>query len=329
MKLNSRENNINNNNMHKTVSLQTAFFNDDNRNFTKNKKEILDWNNYESIYKNIISYINLMVIDLYKDKDKLCKYLRDIFYAIFNISQKTKNNRSFINAKEKNKINNDMNYSKKSSLSEEWDFITQDQINKNNNELMEKLLKEELKNENPILTQRAEETKYFNNFNLSPLAIKITKLNKKFKRKENQFKIDKLKYLFRINEQNKLINKLEKEIQFNELNNMTQHDLSKVKCFPDFYIKNKYFNSNKDSNSLYDIKYDEKRQKNINVYKIKHLNSVKNNNDEKLNMNDIFSQNISLLRNEKKLRRQRYSRFISFSFSDTKLKVGKIKNFHS
>ena len=289
-------------------------------NVNMNEEDSLDWDNYKSIYNHLISYINLMVIDLSRDKKKLCKYLKDIFYSIFKISQEIKNN---------NKI-----FENNSDDNDDWKFMTGEQnIYKNNVNLMEQMLKEEAINEKnklkPLLTQRFENSKSFNVFKSSPFKTKIDRLQKKFKQKEKQYKLDKLNYLFRINEQNNLINKLEKEIQVNNINNMTQRDLNKIKCYPDFsFIKDSYVKKINSINNNHKKLLEDSKDKEIPIINnIEHLSLTNNNKEKKkYNLKDIFSKNIFLLKNGK-MNKTRIMRFASFSMSDTKRKVEKIKNY--
>jgi len=311
-----------------TASSQTpeSFNNDDKININK-----LDWNNHESIYTHLISYINLMIIDLSKDKEKLCKYLKDIFYSVFKISQEIKNPEQK-NNEEKNNItlNSKQNYS-----NEEWNFLTGEQFIRNNNDnLMEQLLKEETNNENnvmkPLLTQRFESSKSFKEFQISPFKNKIDRLQRKFKQKEKQYKIDKLNYLFRINEQNNIIKKLEKEVQVNKINNMTQKDLNQIKCYPNFsfikenFLRNNYSSINKHK-KLFEIN---KNNENEVINNMKYLNITNNNKEsKKFNLKDVFSKNLFLLKNKGKMKKTRFMRFASFSISDTRTRVEKIKNY--
>ena len=114
----------------------------------------LDWNNYESIYNHLVSYINLMIINLKKDNNKLCKYLKEIFFAIFSISQKTKNFYKTIKTSSKNsnitdKNIKDNNHIKKTNNSTtnngDWNFITGEITSNNNNYLIEDLYEKEKK----------------------------------------------------------------------------------------------------------------------------------------------------------------------------------------
>ena len=114
----------------------------------------LDWNNYESIYNHLVSYINLMIINLKKDNNKLCKYLKEIFFAIFSISQKTKNFYKTIKTSSKNSNNTDKNikdnnHIKKTNNSTtnngDWNFITGEITSNNNNYLIEDLYEKEKK----------------------------------------------------------------------------------------------------------------------------------------------------------------------------------------
>ena len=309
-----------------TISSQTPrsfmnTMNTHNKIIDYNEPNSLDWSNSESIYNYLISYINLMIIDLSKDKEKLCKYLKDIFYAIFKISQEIKNNNQ--NIEDKNEENN--NEIKK----EDWNFLTGEQfIRKNNSNLMEQLLKEETKNLEPLLTQRTERK---NIFQISPFKIKIDRLQRKFKQKEKQFNADKLSYLFRINEQNNLIKKLEKEIKDNNINYMTPKELNKIKCFPDYsFIKENYMKLKKGiiNNNIKKLEDNKENDGSI-LNNIKYLNIINNNknNNNKLNLKKVFSKNLSLLKTGGKLEKMRIMRFASFSLSDTKINVEKIKNY--
>ena len=311
-----------------TVSSQTPdnFNNDDKISMNK-----LDWNNHESIYTHLISYINLMIINLSKDKEKLCKYLKDIFYSVFKISQEIKNPGEK-NNEEKNNIS--LN-NKQNNSNEEWNFLTGEQfIRKSNDSLMEQLLKEETKNEKnnarPLLTQRFESSKSFNVFQISPFKNKIDRLQRKFKQKEKQYKIDKLNYLFKINEQNNIINKLEKEIQINNINNMSLKNLNKIKCYPDFsfitenYLRNNYSSINK-RKKLFEIN---KEKENEVINNMKYLSITNENRENKgFNLKDVLSKNLFLLKNKGKMKKTRFMRFASFSIGDTRTKVEKIKNY--
>ena len=319
-----------------TASSQTpnTFYNNKNIDIIDNEPDSLDWGNYESIYKHIISYINLMIIDLSKDKEKVCKYLRDIFYSIFKISQEIKNNNKIAEEKKDENIDINLNTKQNCSTNEGWNFLTGEQfINKNNNNLIEQLLNQETKNEKniiePVLTQRIDNSKNINILQVSPFKKKIDRLQRKFKLKEKQYKLDKLNYLFRINEQNNLINKLEKEIQVNNINNMTQRDLNKIKCYPDFsFIKDSYVKKINSINNNHKKLLEDSKDKEIPIINnIEHLSLTNNNKEKKkYNLKDIFSKNIFLLKNGK-MNKTRIMRFASFSMIDTKRKVEKIKNY--
>lgn len=313
---------------HNTASSQTPnnLYNQQNININYNDTESLDWGNYESIYNNIISYINLMIIDLIKDKEKLCKYLKKIFYSIFKISQEIKLSNPIIKSK-KNNLN-----SKQSSSNEKWNFLTGEQFFNNNNNIKKQSIKEEKKNEKnsigPFLTQRIDNSKSFNNLRVSPLKTKIDRLQRKFRQKEKQYKLDKLNYLLRINEQNSLIDKLEKEIQINNINNITQEDFNKIKCYPEISIvKENYLTRNNSINNNQKIIDDFKEKENKIINNIRDLsitNTNSNKEKKKYNLKDIFSKNLFLLKNKGKMNKTRFMRFTSFSFSDTKTKVKKI-----
>ena len=155
-------------------------------------------------------------------------------------------------------------------------------------------------------------------------------LRRKFKKKERQYKIDQLNFLFRINEQNQLIDKLENEIKFNNINNLTQNELSQIKCFPDFpSIKDNFLKSNNSINHHIKIIEDNKENEktfNNNLNNMKFLNIINNyKNKRNLNLNDNFSKNLSLLNLQGKNQRMRLTKFASFSLNDTKAKVEKIK----
>ena len=303
-----------------------------NNNININETESLDWENYRSIYNHLISYINLMIIDLSKDKKKLCKYLKDIFYAIFKISQEIKNNNKII-IDDNN--NNDSLKTKQKSDNDDWNFLTGEQnIYTNNVNLMEQMLKDEENNEKniikPLLTQRYDKSKSFNNFKSSPFKTKLDRLQKKFKQKEKQYKIDKLNYLLRISEQNNLIDKLEKEITINNINNMTQRDFNKIKCFPDFsFVKENYLKTNTSINSHIKSFDSIKEKENEIINNIKYLNIAKSNKEEKkYNLKDVIAKNLSLLNNNEKKKKIKFMRFANFSFFDTKIKIKNIKNYH-
>ena len=287
-----------------------------NNNININETESLDWENYRSIYNHLINYINLMIIDLSKDKKKLCKYLKDIFYSIFKISQEIKNNNKIIiddnnnndNLKTKQKLDND-----------DWNFLTGEQnIYTNNVNLMEQMLKDEENNEKniikPLLTQRYDKSKSFNNFKSSPFKTKLDRLQRKFKQKEKQYKIDKL----------------EKEITINNINNMTQRDFNKLKCFPDFsFVKENYLKTNTSINSHIKSFDSIKEKENEIINNIKYLNIAKSNKEEKkYNLKDVIAKNLSLLNNNEKKKKIKFMRFANFSFFDTKIKIKNIKNYH-
>ena len=308
-----------------TVYSQTphSFMNTHHKIIDYNEPNSLDWSNPESIYNHLISYINLMMIDLKKDKEKLCKYLKDIFYAVFKISQEMKNINQNLEENKNNEENN--NEIKK----EDWNFLTGEQfIRKNNSNLMEQLLKEETKNIKPLLTQRTESTK--NIFQISPFKIKIDRLQRKFKQKEKQFNMDKLSYLFRINEQNNLIKKLEKEIHDNNINYMTPKEFNRIKCFPDYsFVKENYLKLKNGINNNNIQKLEDNKEDDGSVLNnTKYLNIINNNKDDhKFNLKKVFSKNLSLLKSGGKFEKMRIMRFASFSLSDTKINVEKIKNY--
>ena len=113
----------------------------------------LDWNDYKSIYNHLISYINLMIINLNKDNNLLCKYLKEIYFFIFDITRKANNyyKSTYINNKDvipnidEIFINND-NINKKTDNSiynGEWNFITGERTSNYNIDVMEKLYEKE------------------------------------------------------------------------------------------------------------------------------------------------------------------------------------------
>ena len=313
----------------------------------------LIWNNYQSIYDYLISYINLMIVDLNKDNNKLCKYLKEIFFAIFSISQKTKNyyKTNNIHNIDKNNIINDNNTKTNNSTNiGEWNFITGEINNSSNNNIMMEDLYEKEKNDIGIdinkmdkdidknnnkkmdLTQRTNNIENEKNLQIFFLQEKIEKLNKKFKKKEKQFQIDKLNYLFRINEQNILIKQLEDKIKIHKFKSLSERTLNKLKCFPDY--------RNGQNN---EVKIDEKNQDKENIIKNyfnKNKKERKNfflshpkiNFDETSigkncrNMEDIINRNLIKFRNKGKLSKSNFKKFLSLSLNETKLHVEKIIN---
>ena len=309
----------------------------------------LDWNNYESIYNHLVSYINLMIINLKKDNNKLCKYLKEIFFAIFSISQKTKNFYKTIKTSSKNSNNTDKNikdnnHIKKTNNSTtnngDWNFITGEITSNNNNYLIEDLYEKEKKkkeqgdkenkekinssfiNINKIkkpLTQRFEKSKSEKELEMSFLQEKFEKLNKKFKKKEKEFQIDKLKYLFRINEQNKLIKNLENKMKLNFI----EKKINNIKCFPDLLNENNEDNSIR---SCLDLNISNKRK----TFYLSHPklnfkdNSINGKNCH--NIEDIINKNLFKLRNKGKIHKNNLKKFISLSLSETKMQVDKILN---
>lgn len=313
----------------------------------------LIWNNYQSIYDYLISYINLMIVNLNKDNNKLCKYLKEIFFAIFSISQKTKSyyKTNNIHNIDKNNIINDNNTKTNNSTNiGEWNFITGEINNSSNNNIMMEDLYEKEKNDIGIdinnmdkdidkndnkkmdLTQRTNNIENEKNLQIFFLQEKIEKLNKKFKKKEKQFQIDKLNYLFRINEQNILIKQLEDKIKIHKFKSLSERTLNKLKCFPDY--------RNGQNN---EVKIDEKNQDKENIIKNyfnKNKKERKNfflshpkiNFDEISigkncrNMEDIINRNLIKFRNKGKLSKSNFKKFLSLSLNETKLHVEKIIN---
>ena len=309
----------------------------------------LEWNNYKSIYEYLISYINLMIVNLNKDNNKLCKYLKEIFLAIFTISQKTKNFYKTIktsNIHNADKHNDNNIKTNNSTHIGEWNFITGEITSNNNNAIVEDLFEKEKNNETwrdfnnkdknnnreiISLTQR-ENNLNEKNLEISFLQEKIEKLNKYFKKKEKQFQIDKLKYLFRINEQNILIRQLENKIKINNLNNLSEKNIKEMKCFPDY---------KKEQNNEEIIIENEKNKK---IKKCFH-NSIINERKEyylshpKLhfddisifgknchNIEDIINKNFFKLKNKGKLNKYNLKKFLSLSLSETKINIDKIIN---
>ena len=309
----------------RAISSQTP-----NNFYHTNKKEnkedeLFDWTNYESIYNNLISYINLMIIDLSEEKEKLCEYLKDIFHAVFKISQEIKKKKQVIDNIKNEDNNIDIN-NKQNSTHEEWNFLTGEIFyKKNNNNLIN-----EKNNIKQLFEKRINASKNHDISKISPFKIKVDMLRRKFKKKERQYKIDQLNFLFRINEQNQLIDKLENEIKINNINNLTQNELSQIKCFPDFpSIKDNFLKSNNSINHHIKIIEDNKENEktfNNNLNNMKFLNIINNyKNKRNLNLNDNFSKNLSLLNLQGKNQRMRLTKFASFSLNDTKAKVEKIK----
>ena len=187
----------------------------------------LDWNDYKSIYNHLISYINLMIINLNKDNNLLCKYLKEIYFFIFDITRKANNyyKSTYINNKDvipnidENKyINDNINKKTENSIyNGEWNFITGERTSNNNIDAMEKLYEKEKKkneeekvinspnikkDENELIAyklDKLERPKIGQILEISLLKEKVKKLKLNYKIKEKQFKIDKLNYLFRIN----------------------------------------------------------------------------------------------------------------------------------
>lgn len=318
----------------------------------------LDWTDYESIYNHLISYINLMIINLSKDNNKLCKYLKEVFYAIFTISQKTKSyyrtiymdkNRKANNVVDKNNSINDINKNSNNSTSNaEWNFITGEITNNNNNNtyLIEPIYGEEKKNNGPeislyekkndairpIMTPGSETTKYGRSLEISFLEEKFEKLNKKMKRKEKQFKIDKLKYLFKINKQNKIINELESHIKLNSLNNLSDRSINEIKCFPDYtkiYENFKNYSDNEENNKSLKLGYLKKkidRKKFFISHPKINFSDISINGKNCHNLNDIINKNLFKLRNKGKVNRSNFSKFTFISINDTKMQVQKMIN---
>ena len=285
-----------------------------------------------------------MIINLKKDNNKLCKFLKEIFFAIFSISQKLKTYYKTIKTnRKKNNINKsikDNNNKNKSTNNGNWNFITGELTSNNNNDLIEDLFEKEKKNKedeanvnssiiNKIkkpLKQRFEKSKNDKELQISFLQEKFEKLNKKYKKKEKRFQIDKLYYLFRINEQNKLIQNLENKIKLN---------LTSRKCYPDLHkIINKNSeeliieknNEDKSIGSYLDINNKNKR----NTFYLSHPklnfneNSIIGKNCH--NIEDIIHKNLFKLRNKGKIHKNNLKKFISLSLSETKMQVDRILN---
>ena len=303
----------------------------------------LDWGDCESIYNHLISYINLMIINLSKDNDKLCKYLKEIFYAIFTISQKTRSyyktisfgdySRKELNSSiDKNSSLNDMNKNtdNSNSLHMNWTFITGAKENeKVNNKIQEK--EKELNNtefifhKKQMFTPRIEKSKILKDFEISIQEEKFERLQKKLKNKEKQFNIHKLQYLLKINEQNKLINQLESQLKLNNINNLPEKSLNEIKCFPTYMklyecIRKK--GDNEDNNKVCNLK------KNIKTFFLSHPKI--NHNGSSLNSNichnikDILHKNLFKFRNTEKPSDYNLHRFTSISISDTRMQIRNI-----
>jgi len=355
--------NINNNKRFYIRSKNKSDFNIKNNDQMRNslindKSPDLDWTDYESIYNHLISYINLMIIDLSKDNNKLCKYLKEVFFAIFTISQKTKNhyntiytdkNRKTNNVVDKNNSINDINkISNNSTSNAEWNFITGEITNNNNTYLIEPIYGEEKKNNDhelslyakknvtikPIMTPGSEISKFGRSLEISFLEEKFEKLHKKMKRKEKLFKIDKLKYLLKINKQNKLINELENHIKLNSLNNLSDRSINEIKCFPDYskiYENFKNYSDNEENNKsmkLGCLKKKIDRKKFFISHPKINFSDISINGKNCHDLNDIINKNLFKLRNKGKFNRSNFSKFTFISINDTKMQVQKMINKH-
>ena len=71
---------------------------------------------------------------------------------------------------------------------------------------------------------------------------------------EDKLKTDKLKYLFCIGDQNKKIKELEKELNKKSIDSLTQEELKKYRCFPN-YKKFELLDNNTKNNSSYNKSY--------------------------------------------------------------------------
>ena len=311
----------------------------------------LDWKNYKSIYNHLISYINLMIINLNKDNNKICRYLKEVFLAIFKISQNIKNNnqsniKNINTYKYKNKNynknfnNNDLN-KKDSSTNIDWNFITGEISSNNGNNNKEEINKEKMKKyksnsanidkieKRQILTPRLEKSKIGKNLEIYFLEEKLEKLTKKYKKRKKQCKIDTLSYLFKINEQNKIIKNLEEEIKSNFNNQLPEKDINEIKFFPDYKKIYDYKNKKKDFIKK-ELGENNKNVLSQNISKnfFSHKKIDINENSKKWkkcnNLNDIISKNLFRLRNKGKINKSELKKFNSLSLSETRSQVQKI-----
>lgn len=311
----------------------------------------LDWKNYKSIYNHLISYINLMIINLNKDNNKICRYLKEVFLAIFKISQNIKNNnqsniKNINTYKYKNKNynknfhNNSLN-KKDSSTNIDWNFITGEISSNNGNNNKEEINKEKMKKyksnsanidkieKRQILTPRLEKSKIGKNLEIYFLEEKLEKLTKKYKKRKKQCKIDTLSYLFKINEQNKIIKNLEEEIKSNLYNQLPEKDINEIKFFPDYKKIYDYKNIKKDFIKK-ELGENNKNVLSQNISKnfFSHKKIDINENSKKWkkcnNLNDIISKNLFRLRNKGKINKSELKKFNSLSLSETRSQVQKI-----
>ena len=301
----------------------------------------LEWNNYKSIYEYLISYINLMIVNLNKDNNKLCKYLKDIFLAIFTISQKTKNfyktiKTSNIHNTDKNNDNNIKTNS--NSHIGEWNFITGEITSNNNNAIVEDLFEKEKNNETwkdlnnkdknnnrEIISLTQRENNNEKNLEISFLQEKIEKLNKNFKKKEKQFQIDKLKYLFRINEQNILIRQLENKIKINNLNNLSEKNIKEMQCFPDYKKEQNNEEIIIEKKCFHNSIINERKEYFLSHPKL-HFDDISIFGKNCHNIEDIINKNFFKLKNRGKLDKYNLKKFLSLSLSETKINIDKIIN---
>ena len=72
---------------------------------------------------------------------------------------------------------------------------------------------------------------------------------------EDKLKTDKLKYLFCIGDQNKKIKELEKELNKKSIDSLTQEELKKYRCFPNYKKFELLDNNNTKNNSSYNKSY--------------------------------------------------------------------------
>ena len=352
--INDNTSNINNNN-------NFSFFNKDNSDFNNryideqtgislisDKSPDLDWENYESIYKNLISHIKLMIINIGKDNNKLCKYLKEIFYAVFNISQKTcyfyktifKFNSKQKNVFERNKSTNDISKPTNNSCQNiDWVFYTG---GKDNNKLIDKFgeknkkgnTSEKLLRKYKIITPRIRESKAEKNLDISLLEEKYKKLTKKMKKKEKQFNVDKLHYLFQINEQNKIIKDLEDQLKVKNFNSLSSRSQNEIKCFSDY---------SKMYESLRKRSEAEENNRSVRNDRLFYLNNKINKkffiSHPKLNYSDIsidgkkcynpkdiLEKNLFKLRNRGRPYNLNLKKFTSISINDTRMQVNNILN---
>ena len=275
----------NSNNSFRYKLLSSNNRNNKKNNSTQNDIQAIIDNN--SIYNSIISKIENIMANYQQETNKL-------YYILSNVD-------NFINSIQDDEIVMKQTQAKSDFNLEKFD---ENKINS----LMSNTYKIDISNNNNQLEVEHSEAE------LAIYKRKINKLLNKINEMEKNFKIEQLKYLFCIGEYQKRLTELEKKLNLNSIGQMPKDELKKLLCYPHYakFDVNEDINpksipmlikrKNKCQSSIHDNRLNKKKGLSksasainsfdfiLKKYKESGINTFdndKNNNNEKIELNDI------------------------------------------